>query len=119
MLDGQRADRCKEVQFPFVGAEVVSESRQKQHAGGAFDPFGCAPASAQLRRGKQGQTLAPAFARLRRAGRAGSALPRCYFGVGEAASFWKRGSLPSGSNIGSSRITAGVIATPYGVCSSR
>src|SRR6266542_6792098 len=67
--------------------------------------------------------LAPAFALLRRAGRAGSALPRCYFGVGEATSFWKRGSFRSGSNIGSSRSNAGVSGsagkgTPYGIESS-
>src|SRR4029079_3835812 len=29
--------------------------------------------------------------------------PRYYFGASEAASFWKRGSFRSGSNIGSSR----------------
>jgi hypothetical protein len=33
-----------------------------------------------------------------------------YFGVSEAASFWKRGSFRSGSNIGSSRNSAGVSA---------
>jgi hypothetical protein len=33
------------------------------------------------------------------------------FGVGEATSFWKRGSLRSGSNIGSSRSSAGVSGT--------
>src|SRR6266700_5419347 len=33
---------------------------------------------------------------------------RTYFGRGEATSFWKRGSLRSGSNIGSSRSNAGV-----------
>src|SRR5678815_4483415 len=31
-----------------------------------------------------------------------------YFGAGEVASFWKRGSFRSGSNIGSSRSNAGV-----------
>src|SRR6266566_9092585 len=31
-----------------------------------------------------------------------------YFGAGEAASCWKRGSFRSGSNIGSSRSSAGV-----------
>src|ERR1700730_1462714 len=33
------------------------------------------------------------------------------FGAGEAASFWKRGSFRSGSNIGSSRRSAGVSGT--------
>jgi len=32
-----------------------------------------------------------------------------YFDAGEATSFWKRGSLRSGSNIGSSRSNAAVI----------
>src|SRR5436190_24203801 len=47
-----------------------------------------------------------------------------YFGAGEAASFWKRGSLRSGSNIGSSRSSAGVSGTfaantpSYGIESS-
>src|SRR5437899_8534432 len=47
------------------------------------------------------------------------------FGAGEAASFWKRGSFRSGSNIGSSRSSAGVSGTfsvasgpPYGIESS-
>src|SRR6266404_4877212 len=34
------------------------------------------------------------------------------FGMGEAASFWKRGSFRSGSNMGSSRSTAGVSGMP-------
>ena len=34
-----------------------------------------------------------------------------YFGAGEATSFWKRGSFRSGSNIGSSRSSAGVSGT--------
>jgi hypothetical protein len=34
-----------------------------------------------------------------------------YFGAGEVTSFWKRGSLRSGSNIGSSRSSAGVSGT--------
>ena len=34
------------------------------------------------------------------------------FGAGEAASFWKRGSFRSGSNIGSSRSSAGVSGMP-------
>src|SRR6266487_3089297 len=34
-----------------------------------------------------------------------------YFGAGEATSFWKRGLLRSGSNIGSSRSSAGVSGT--------
>src|SRR5436190_36108 len=36
--------------------------------------------------------------------------PSCvvHFGAGAAASFWKRGSFRSGSNIGSSRSSAGV-----------
>src|ERR1700674_3527451 len=34
-----------------------------------------------------------------------------HFGAGEAASFWKRGSFRSGSNIGSSRSSAGVSGT--------
>src|SRR5437588_7967223 len=43
-----------------------------------------------------------------------------YFGAGEATSFWKRGSFRSGSNIGSSRSSAGVSGTgrrapPYGI----
>src|SRR6266581_4305715 len=33
------------------------------------------------------------------------------FGAGEATSFWKRGSFRSGSNIGSSRSSAGVSGT--------
>jgi hypothetical protein len=33
---------------------------------------------------------------------------RYRFGASEAASFWKRGSFRSGSNIGSSRSSAGV-----------
>src|SRR5439155_6531711 len=47
-----------------------------------------------------------------------------YFGTGQAASFWKRGSFRSGSNIGSSRSNAGVSGTPeitlllYGIESS-
>src|SRR5438128_1249608 len=35
-----------------------------------------------------------------------------YFGAGDSASFWKRGSFRSGSNIGSSRSSAGVSGTP-------
>src|SRR5438874_10731990 len=35
------------------------------------------------------------------------------FGVGETTSFWKRGSFRSGSNIGSSRSSAGVSG---GIC---
>ena len=34
-----------------------------------------------------------------------------HFGAGEATSFWKRGSFRSGSNIGSSRSSAGVSGT--------
>src|SRR5439155_402346 len=47
-----------------------------------------------------------------------------YFGAGEATSFWKRGSFRSGSNIGSSRSSAGVSGIPaasapaYGIESS-
>src|SRR5882724_1178141 len=47
-----------------------------------------------------------------------------HFGADEAASFWKRGSFLSGSNIGSSRSSAGVSGTPspsppeYGIESS-
>jgi hypothetical protein len=46
-----------------------------------------------------------------------------FFGVGEAMSFWKRGSFRSGSNIGSSRSSAGVSgpeasAPAYGIESS-
>jgi hypothetical protein len=46
-----------------------------------------------------------------------------YFGAGAAASFWKRGSSRSGSNIGSSRSSAGVSgpagkAPAYGLESS-
>ena len=47
-----------------------------------------------------------------------------YFGAGDSASFWKRGSFRSGSNIGSSRSSAGVSGTPaasapsYGIESS-
>src|SRR5512133_186041 len=46
-----------------------------------------------------------------------------YFGAGEVASFWKRGSFRSGSNIGSSRSNAGVSGHPakapaYGIESS-
>jgi hypothetical protein len=37
---------------------------------------------------------------------------RDHFGAGEARSFWKRGSFRSGSNIGSSRSSAGVSGTP-------
>ena len=33
-----------------------------------------------------------------------------YFGAADSASFWKRGSFRSGSNIGSSRSSAGVNA---------
>src|SRR5213592_2052478 len=49
--------------------------------------------------------------------------PAVYFGVGEATSFWKRGSFRSGSNIGSSRRSAGVSSTftsapSYGIDSS-
>ena len=44
------------------------------------------------------------------------------FGTSDAASFWKRGSARSGSNIGSSRSSAGVSGTPiaplYGIESS-
>src|SRR5437588_8827617 len=46
------------------------------------------------------------------------------FGAGDSASFWKRGSFRSGSNIGSSRSSAGVSGTfeasgaSYGVESS-
>src|SRR5207249_7678745 len=49
---------------------------------------------------------------------------RAYFGVEAAISFWKRGSLRSGSNIGSSRSNAGVIGgfaargASYGIESS-
>src|SRR5437660_11266453 len=35
-----------------------------------------------------------------------------YFGADEATSFWKRGSFRSGSNIGSSRSSAGVSGRP-------
>ena len=46
-----------------------------------------------------------------------------YFGAGEATSFWKRGSFLSGSNMGSSRSSAGVSgpagkAPAYGIESS-
>jgi hypothetical protein len=47
-----------------------------------------------------------------------------YFAVGEATSFWKRGSFRNGSNIGSSRSSAGVstafaaIPPSYGIDSS-
>src|SRR5438876_8638983 len=40
-----------------------------------------------------------------------SSVWRFYFGAGEAASSWKRGSFRSGSNIGSSRSSAGVSGT--------
>ena len=39
-----------------------------------------------------------------------------YFGAGEATSFWKRGSFRSGSNIGSSRSSAGVSGTLDSQC---
>src|SRR5437762_14019941 len=38
--------------------------------------------------------------------------PYGFFGAGEATSFWKRGSFRSGSNIGSSRSSAGVSGMP-------
>src|SRR5436309_11388517 len=37
------------------------------------------------------------------------------FGAGEAASFWKRGSFRSGSNIGSRRSSAGVSGAAPGI----
>ena len=71
--------------------------------------------------GRRAHPLHPRNLSRRSLGEGGSAVRNFYFGVSDSASFWKRGSFRSGSNIGSSRSSARVSGTfcvasgpPYG-----